>query len=518
MPGTSGTIRLAKIAGIQVYLHWSWFLVALYEIQYRSRYDSLAWSILEYVSLFAIVTLHEFGHALACRQVGGRAEQIVLWPLGGVAYVNPPPRPGATLWSVAAGPLVNVALIPVLGVALLLNPSTPSSDFRIFLGQLNLINIGLLIFNILPVYPLDGGQIMRSVLWYAVGRARSLMFAVIVGFLGVAGLGLLALVAQSVWLGILALFAGMQCVNGYRQAQALSKLAKAPRREGFACPTCGANPPRLTLWTCGSCMTAFDTFEVQAVCPQCNTHFANTVCPDCGEPNSYPAWIEAGTSPSRRVSEIKSAAPSIVPVVLGSAALLGAFLFLLGSVGFFMIASDLKKEAGNPSAIEGVSAGLNIPGEETLQLDGGKTYRAYIEADIPGIPKRDDIKLDVSAEGTGTPVDVTKVEGTPLQRGHITLLAVASFSIPRTGRYILLVTPDSVNRSASRVRIADAPPSASNVRVTRYTAIGALTISLFLTAVAFLLFFAYVRRRRAFHRFLEQMDKPDTNRATRSDA
>ena len=146
MPGPSGTIRLTKIAGIQVYLHWSWFLVAVYEIQNRSRYASLTWSILEYVSLFAIVTLHEFGHALACRQVGGRAEQIVLWPLGGVAYVNAPPRPGATLWSVAAGPLVNVALIPVLGVALLLNPSTPNSDFRIFLGQLNLINLGLLIF------------------------------------------------------------------------------------------------------------------------------------------------------------------------------------------------------------------------------------------------------------------------------------------------------------------------------------------------------------------------------------
>ena len=48
--------------------------------------------------------LHEFGHALACRQVGGQADLIVLWPLGGVAYVNPPPRPGALLWSIAAGP------------------------------------------------------------------------------------------------------------------------------------------------------------------------------------------------------------------------------------------------------------------------------------------------------------------------------------------------------------------------------------------------------------------------------
>jgi Zn-dependent protease len=507
MPGTSGTIRLIKIAGIQVYLHWSWFLVALYEVQFRGRYVSVAWGILEYISLFAIVTLHEFGHALACRQVGGRAEQIVLWPLGGVAYVNAPPRPGATLWSIAAGPLVNVALIPVLGVALLLYPSAPGSDFRTFLGQLNLLNIGLLIFNILPIYPLDGGKIMRAVLWYAMGRARSLMFAVLVGFLGVAGLGLLALVMQSIWLGILAFFAGMQCVNGYRQAQALSKLGRAPRREGFACPSCGANPPRLPLWTCGACLMPFDTFEIEAVCPRCNTHFANTVCPDCGEPNPYPAWMEAGTSPSRRVSEIKSASPSIVPVVLGSVALLGAVLFLLGSVVFFKAASDLKEEARSPKAIEGVAEGLNIPSEETLQLAGSTTYRAYVEADIPGIPKRDDIKLDVTAEGTGTPIDVTKVEASPLQVGHITVLAVASFSIPRSGRYILLVTPDSLSRSATRVRIAKTPPSASTVRVADGIAIGALTIALLLTAGAFLLFFAYVRRRRAFHLFLEQMNK-----------
>ncbi len=82
----------------------------------RDSYSSVTWNVLEYLALFLIVTIHEFGHALACRQVGGTANQIVLWPLGGVAYVDPPPRPGATLWSIAAGPLVNVALLPVLYV------------------------------------------------------------------------------------------------------------------------------------------------------------------------------------------------------------------------------------------------------------------------------------------------------------------------------------------------------------------------------------------------------------------
>src|SRR5213079_583673 len=109
------SFRLAQVAGIDLYFHWSWFLFAGYEIsRRRSSYSSLTWNIAEYLGLFLIVLLHEFGHALACRQVGGTADRIVLWPLGGVAYVSPPQRPGATLWSIAAGPLVNVALIPVL--------------------------------------------------------------------------------------------------------------------------------------------------------------------------------------------------------------------------------------------------------------------------------------------------------------------------------------------------------------------------------------------------------------------
>src|ERR1044071_2720564 len=121
LPTHRGSFPLFRFAGIQVYLHWSWFIIALIEINTRSReYSSWLWNALEYVALFAIVLVHEFGHALACRQVGGKAEQIVLWPLGGVAYVAPPPRPGATLWSIAAGPLVNVALTPILLTALML--------------------------------------------------------------------------------------------------------------------------------------------------------------------------------------------------------------------------------------------------------------------------------------------------------------------------------------------------------------------------------------------------------------
>src|SRR6058998_4208816 len=124
-----GSIHLFRIAGVDVFLHWSWFLVAAFEISGRTRtYSSLSWNILEYLALFSIVLLHEYGHALACRQVGGIANRIVLWPLGGVAYVDPPPRPGATLWSIAAGPLVNVVLFFVLWIVMNASRSAAAPD------------------------------------------------------------------------------------------------------------------------------------------------------------------------------------------------------------------------------------------------------------------------------------------------------------------------------------------------------------------------------------------------------
>src|SRR3954466_1057187 len=147
-----GSIHLFRFAGVDLFLHWSWFLVGIYEIQSRAgRYSSIVWNVLEYLALFLIVALHEYGHALACRQVGGRANQIVLWPLGGVAYVDPPPRPGATLWSIAAGPLVNAVLIPVLSLLGMLNRSLGWAETmpnaHALLRSVWFINLGLLVFN-----------------------------------------------------------------------------------------------------------------------------------------------------------------------------------------------------------------------------------------------------------------------------------------------------------------------------------------------------------------------------------
>src|ERR1035438_1942844 len=165
--GNRGAIHLFRLAGVDLYLHWSWFLVAFYEIQRGGRYTSLVWSVLEYLSLFLIVLMHEFGHAMACRQVGGTANHILLWPFGGVAYVNPPQRPGATLWSIAAGPLVNVVLAPVLYAAAMAAHSLGWADTMPnaahFLWAVFVIDVALLVFNIMPHLPLDTRRDRKSV-------------------------------------------------------------------------------------------------------------------------------------------------------------------------------------------------------------------------------------------------------------------------------------------------------------------------------------------------------------------
>ena len=232
-----GTIRLFKFSGIQVYLHFSWFLVAAYQYSRRmAAYESPIWAAWEYFALFAIVLIHEFGHALACRQTGGTADRIVLWPLGGIAFVNPPRRPGAMLWSIAAGPLVNVLMVPVLSIVRAMVVTDVDrlipSDAAQFVEVVWSINLGLLIFNMLPVYPLDGGQILRSLLWFPLGEIRSLQIASVLGLVGaviLAGIALMLRIMQPMWVAVLALFLISRAIAGWQYAKALVQEEEANR-------------------------------------------------------------------------------------------------------------------------------------------------------------------------------------------------------------------------------------------------------------------------------------------------
>jgi len=304
MPAQSGSWRFFRYRGVDVFVHWSWFLAAWFIISTRANaYSSMAWNVAEYVGLFLIVLLHEFGHVFACRQVGGVSNEIVLWPLGGVALGRPPPRPGAELWTIAAGPLVNVALYPVLLGAVwicgTLGWAEQYPDFTRLMVMLSVINHWLLMFNILPIYPLDGGQILRALLWFKLGAARSLLIASGVGLVGIAafaGYQLWQRPDSWMWTALLAFFLGSQCYAGLRHARALLAVERLPRHRGVACPSCRQPPPGGPLWLCPACGQRFDAFSTRAECPHCRSVLPAVACFSCGSRHPIAQW-ESRPSP-----------------------------------------------------------------------------------------------------------------------------------------------------------------------------------------------------------------------------
>jgi Zn-dependent protease len=175
----NGAFRLFRALGVTVYLHWSWLIIAAIQIKNNHGYQQPMWRVWEYLFLFGIVLMHEYGHALATRSVGGSADTIVLWPLGGVAFVNPPARPGAFLWSIAAGPLVNLVLVPVtIGISMWAGVDFSAGmeqrdDLRQFLFMLTFINLILLVFNMMPVYRSTAGRSFRASCGFSCRAARA---------------------------------------------------------------------------------------------------------------------------------------------------------------------------------------------------------------------------------------------------------------------------------------------------------------------------------------------------------
>ena len=124
---------------------------------------------------------------------------------------------------------------------------------------------------------------------------RSALFAPLpeIGFIGVGALILVAIWAHAVWFGILCVFILLNCWGGLMQARVLARVAKLPRRSGFACPSCRQAPIIGPLWRCDKCQQAFDTFETHATCPHCGALFPVTRCPECGQAHSLAEWAAA---------------------------------------------------------------------------------------------------------------------------------------------------------------------------------------------------------------------------------
>lgn len=213
--------KIGRIAGIDVYVHATFALLLLFIgwVAYGPRHNwgDVLFGIIFILCLFGIIVLHELGHALTARRYGIKTRDITLLPIGGVARLEKMPEdPKQELLVALAGPAVNVVLalilLPiVLGLGLM--PST-FQEFIVdqsFLGrnllfQLLAVNVTLVLFNLLPAFPMDGGRVLRAILAARQGLARATRIAASVGQLLAFGLGFAALMTGDMLLLLIAFF------------------------------------------------------------------------------------------------------------------------------------------------------------------------------------------------------------------------------------------------------------------------------------------------------------------------
>lgn len=202
----SWSFRLLRVLGIDIKVHFTFFLILpLAAWPYRDfGVPGILFGIGLILMLFACVTLHELGHSLAARLFDIQTREIILLPLGGLALLGRiPSRPYQELIIALAGPLVNVViavgLLFVTGFGLLLGGLDSSSLMQIggppslggFLFWLLQANIALVLFNMIPAFPLDGGRVLRALLAMFLSYPRATRIAASIGQLLAVGLGIL---------------------------------------------------------------------------------------------------------------------------------------------------------------------------------------------------------------------------------------------------------------------------------------------------------------------------------------
>lgn len=192
------SMKLGRLFGIPLYIHWTFWILPLWVILAHGGAAPLFFlSVL--FTLFGCVVLHELGHALAARGFGIRTRDITLYPIGGVARLERmSEKPGEELAIAVAGPAVNVvlagafALIKAMGT--LSSPTVfPHTLLAEFLGALIKLNLGMVIFNMIPAFPLDGGRVFRALLCFFLDRLRATRVAVY------GGMALTAVLLPVVW-------------------------------------------------------------------------------------------------------------------------------------------------------------------------------------------------------------------------------------------------------------------------------------------------------------------------------
>jgi Zn-dependent protease len=241
----SWSVAIFRASGITVRVHIFFLLYILIELgrSLAASTDSpgpssMAITAIMLAALFTVVLLHEFGHCYACRLVRGEADEILMWPLGGLAFCQPPQHWKAHLITAIGGPMVNVVIlsltIPMLGMItgewlsvavpnpFVLLPAYFYDEPRwtvLVLYALNYVSFVLLLFNLLPIFPLDGGRIVQAALWKSMGYTMSMRYSVYAGYIGAILLFVVGFIMGEMMLVMISIMGGVTCYLTLKQVE-----------------------------------------------------------------------------------------------------------------------------------------------------------------------------------------------------------------------------------------------------------------------------------------------------------
>lgn len=238
----SGSWRIGRLFGIGVYIHWTFLILIAWIVGSRllsgQSLGAALYTLLFVGAIFFCVVLHECGHALAARRFGVRTRDITLLPIGGVARLERmPEKPAQELVVAIAGPLVNVLIALALAGLLLVQhelKSLPGLDLIRggFMAQLLAVNVVLVVFNLIPAFPMDGGRVLRALLATSMDHARATRIAADVGKLIAIVFGLIGLFFDPLLLFVaLFVFLGAQAES--QRAEMRWTMRGAPVRDAM---------------------------------------------------------------------------------------------------------------------------------------------------------------------------------------------------------------------------------------------------------------------------------------------
>jgi Zn-dependent protease len=235
-----GAWKITTVKGIGVFIHWSFLaLPVLVVFTNMSAGAGIVNTLSELILLLAVffcVVLHELGHALTAARYGVKTRDIILLPVGGVARLERmPDKPLQEFWVALAGPMVNVIIVLLLALIMLAGKGLPLGiDFTDpsangFVENLAVINISLVLFNLIPAFPMDGGRIFRSLLATRIGKSKATRIAAALGQIMALGFILAGLFYNPVLIliGVFVFFGAKQEAEALTQHILLDKVPVA---------------------------------------------------------------------------------------------------------------------------------------------------------------------------------------------------------------------------------------------------------------------------------------------------